>query len=292
MLTAYPPCYMKSIGDRMVGSLKHFEANANGQLPSGVYHECKKKAKAPKGPLPISQTRILFNATCWLYWDQVHRNNRALFPVIRDKDGKPVRNQWDQYQVSLRGVTFDQAPLKYLIYLSEQPWLYGSFKARLDRYLAHPTIQKLIDLEFPDPEDDSDQPAFTVQSTYARQCPMPKEEREPGARRRTASWAWGLIADLLVKLESAPQLAGSEVINMDEVREAIKLLPKAVADHLRTTFREYHRQQEKRAEMNLIQLRLAEIANEMWAKKLRTRKATVTRMIRADAKKFVIQKAR
>ena len=46
-----------------------------------------------------------------------------------------------------RGQTFDEVDILYLDRLIGWTGLYGVFKAKLEAYMAHPTIRKIIDEE-------------------------------------------------------------------------------------------------------------------------------------------------
>src|SRR4051794_16217888 len=86
----------------------------------------------------------------------------------------------DHVLISLKGLTFDEVPLRYLDWLSGDPllgterirvngkWItrerrmqtYGQLRRRLSLYLSKPAIQHELDELFPDQDDDSRQPLF------------------------------------------------------------------------------------------------------------------------------------
>lgn len=144
---------------------------------------------------------------------------------------------------------FDAIPLSYLDWLSGQDWLYGDLRKRLTRYLNKPCIQQELEALFPDPDDDSRKPAFTVASTYTRREPMPKADDEPRDWQPTLLrrfQAWELAADILQAIEDAECV--EDLPEWDHTDQMRRLLPAQAIQQLEAAYRQ------KRDNLQLITL--------------------------------------
>src|SRR5262245_18211370 len=86
------------------------------------------------------------------------------------------RTLWDVAQIDYieEDTGFRTTGLGYLDWLWGQPYLYGPFKERLGRFLAHPTISLELDDLFPEDWDDSRKPVFTIESTHCKDGTHPR----------------------------------------------------------------------------------------------------------------------
>ncbi len=158
-----------------------------------------------------------------------------------------------------QGLTFDDAPLSYLDWLSGQPWCdYGEFRTKLSKYLLHPVIQKELDETFPDRETESN--GFTVVGTFDNSAfrnhgrPIfidPEEEAAEERRQRfqgrkpqrySEVGAFKVGFNLLCKIESARD--GEDLAAA--VREVTPALKAAMPERLLNALRDAYRATKQR----------------------------------------------
>ncbi len=239
----------------------------------------------------LSHTQIPFDGTVWM--DTSEPEFRTLQPfIIRTKNGA-VRDPHGRYLVSLKGRTFDEVPLRYLDWLSGQKWVYGPFRRRLTLYLTKPCIKRELEALFPDPEDDSNTPAFMVQHQYTNREPMPKEDTEPWnwiPEKMTRTRAWQIIVDLLILTESLPQLVEVPILDFHEIHEACKLVPPSVASQARQAFRDWQSKLEALAARHLLQEELADRFNALWNHKLKRAPINARARVKRIRSKYITPK--
>ena len=193
------------------------------------------------------------------------------------------------------GQTFDDVPLGYLDWLSGQPWMsYGPLRKRLSLYLTHPCIQRELDELFPDYEDDSRKPAFTVQGTYTRREPMPKGDDEPWDWRPTPmrpGRAWAIVADAFLVFESHQDDAAVPLLNWGELRKASTFVPQPIRDRLRSAFKAWQAKLEAQAQIHTVMLEAVAYFETFWASKLKRTPRNARLRIRRQSKSFRLTEA-
>jgi hypothetical protein len=121
-------------------------------------------------------------------------------------DRRPIEDEHGRRLVAVGGCRFEDIPLRYLDWLSGQPWVYGELRQRLTRYLRQDHIQRQAADEFRDRElDDS---GFTIQDSLKDRWhgqPMPAEQAadsfRPSRIRPRQQWQW--LAELWLAIDSA-----------------------------------------------------------------------------------------
>jgi hypothetical protein len=201
--------------------------------------------------VPLSFTRIPFDGTCWMSRQEIQQARKAvsrLFLVSTQP------NAFDQLLVRTKGLPFDVLPLRYLDWLAGQPWLYGEFKDRLERYLKKPCIQRELDSLFPDESaciqgGQGDVWCSTeerVHHTWHGQ-PMPEEfipisDDPPPMKPYTA---WKVAADFLSFLDTHDDPHDLLDIDFHELAQACRLLPAGPVQHLRHAYKSWRQQVRK-----------------------------------------------
>jgi hypothetical protein len=216
--------------------------------------------------IPLRMTRIPFNGTCWMTWDEIHlaRTIATVFLVM--KKGRPQRDPNGRYAVKTKGMPFEALPFRYLDWLVCQDWIYGEFRTRLISYLTHPRNAQYLDELF-EPQlgnvkpatqrpGNSKNPIVTFGNQTAAEAeptrpdyhsdkwhgqPMPKEQRdEPRKPWMNVKRAWSIAVDMLLLFEQAQDINDLLEISPEqiaELAEACTMLPDEVVSQLRVAWK-------------------------------------------------------
>ncbi len=120
----------------------------------------------------IDRNRLPFAGHCWMTREEARAFRKArpgnrLFVVLhpdfaplpdddgRFPNGRPLTDSAGRCLVAVGGCKFEDIPLRYLDWLSGQPWVYGELRQRLTAYLTQDVIQRELDAEFRDKEFES-----------------------------------------------------------------------------------------------------------------------------------------
>ena len=216
--------------------------------------------------IPLRMTRIPFNGTCWMTWDEIHQARQIATVFLVMKKGKPQRDPNGRYAVKTKGMPFEALPFRYLDWLVCQDWLYGDFRTRLIKYLTHPRNAQYLDEIFgPAPgtvKPPTQRPGHSKNPivTYGTQpqCeaqpskpdyhsdkwhgqPMHQEEKdEPRKPMMTLCRAWSIAVDMLLTFQAAQDI--NDLLEIDPERisdlaEACKKLPAEVVSELRAAWK-------------------------------------------------------
>jgi hypothetical protein len=121
-------------------------------------------------------------------------------------DRRPETDSAGRWLVAVGGCRFDEIPLRYLDWLSGQPWVYGELRQRLTAYLMQDLIQRELADQFRDPELEATD--FTMVGQFDPKWhgqPMPAEEPVPDYKPRkiTRAQRWQWLAELALAIDNA-----------------------------------------------------------------------------------------